>query len=501
MLKKFNCLSTFLFLALVIALVLVGCNSNKGSTGSNSGSGTNNDKNEETYDITMAYMQTSDLSDIKTIEEEISKITKEKINATVTLLPIQAGAWQQQTNLMLTSNEKLDLIMSSSLYNYSSQATKGQLVPLDDLLLSHGQGILDVVPEHILDGARIDGDIYGITSFREWSANYGFIMRKDLVDKYNIDLSQMNTMEDFEGAFQIIKDNEPGIDPVAVPTNPIEIIMFPNFDRLGGTIGALYMEGDDWTVINEYDHQLYKDGIDLTRKWYEAGYIMKDAGTSEEAVVNIVKAGNSFGYFNSMKPGFELQESSLTGYELIAERLTDVHQFTDVTTAFMMSVAKNSQNPEKAMEFMNLLYTDAEIMNLLTLGVEGTHYELNEEGFVILPEGVTETGYTFNQWMIGNNFLTHIWDGQGEDYWDEMIAFNESAKISPAFGFTFDPDPVKTEIAAITNVLDQYTQGLGSGVLDPKKSHPEFIDKLKAAGADKVIEEKQRQLDKWRANQ
>lgn len=496
MLKNFKGLSMILFLALVFSLVLVGCSSDKGS---NSGSDLDNGKDEETYDITMAYMQTSDLSDIKTVEEEISKLTKEKINATVTLLPIQAGAWQQQTNLMLTSNEKLDLLMTSSFYNYSSQVSKGQLIPLDDLLQSHGQGILEVVPEHILNGSSIDGEVFGISSFREWSANYGFIMRKDLVDKHNIDISQVNSIEDFGHVFKVIKENEPEIDPIAIPTNPVEVIMHPNFDRLGGAVGSLDITKDDWTVINEYEHQLYKDGIDLTREWNEAGYIMKDAGTSDEAVVNIMKAGNSFGYFNSMKPGFEQQESDLTGYELVAERLTEVHQFTDVITAFMMSIAKNSENPEKAMEFMNLLYTDAEIMNLLTLGVEGKHYELNEEGFVTLPEGVTETGYTFNQWMIGNNFLTHIWEGQDADYWDQILAFNESATISPAFGFTFDPDPVKTEIAAISNVLEQYTQGLGSGVLDPEKTYPEFIDKLKAAGADKIIEEKQKQLDEWRA--
>src|SRR5699024_3216171 len=126
-----------------------GCGSDNGSSKSNSGSDSGNDKDEETYDITMAYMQFTDLSDIKTVEEELSKLTKEKINATVTLLPIQAGAWTQQTNLMLTSNEKLDLIMSSSFYNYSAQAVKGQLLPLDNLLESHGQGILDVVPEHM----------------------------------------------------------------------------------------------------------------------------------------------------------------------------------------------------------------------------------------------------------------------------------------------------------------------------------------------------------------
>ena len=37
------------------------------------------------------------------------------------------------------------------------------------------------------------------------------------------------------------------------------------------------------------------------------------------------------------------------------------------------------------------------------------------------------------------------------------------------------------------------------GTIDPAKKLPEFIEKLKAAGIEKVIAEKQKQLDAWAA--
>ena len=46
-------------------------------------------------------------------------------------------------------------------------------------------------------------------------------------------------------------------------------------------------------------------------------------------------------------------------------------------------------------------------------------------------------------------------------------------------------------------MLDEYRCGLEWGVLDPDTALPEFRAKLKAAGIDKVVEEKQRQLDAW----
>ncbi|MNY51174.1 hypothetical protein D3C86_1867400 [compost metagenome] len=61
----------------------------------------------------------------------------------------------------------------------------------------------------------------------------------------------------------------------------------------------------------------------------------------------------------------------------------------------------------------------------------------------------------------------------------------------------FDASPVKTEFAAVTNVITQYKLPLETGSVDTDKILPEFITKLKSAGIDKIIVEKQRQLDAW----
>ncbi|WP_251028420.1 DUF3502 domain-containing protein [Bacillus sp. ISL-18] len=96
--------------------------------------------------------------------------------------------------------------------------------------------------------------------------------------------------------------------------------------------------------------------------------------------------------------------------------------------------------------------------------------------------------------------MSQVWQGNLVNYWDELVKFNDSAVISPAFGFRFNPDPVKTEIAASTNVINQYKVPLESGTLDPNKALPEFNKKLKAAGIDKIIAEKQKKFDEWKKN-
>ena len=327
------------------------------------------------------------------------------------------------------------------------------------------------------------------------------VLRKDLVDKHGIDLSAVKTFADLEPVFKTIKDKEPGISPLvqSTQTGTVSYEMYtPQIDPLGDALGVLMLDDNDMKVTNIYETELYKNTVGLARKWYEAGYIMQDVATTQEMGTSLVKAGKALGYMNNMKPSYEKQESKATGHEMVGVRLTEPVIQSNGANGFMLSIPLNSQNPERAMQLMNLLYTDADVMNLFAIGIEGKHYVKNDDGTIKLPDGVTESSYVNNQWEVGNNFLTHVWQGTDTDIWEQMKAFNESAKVSPALGFSFDATPVKTEVAAATNVVNQYKIGLESGSLDPALIG-EFNEKLKTAGLDKIIAEKQKQLDAWKA--
>jgi putative aldouronate transport system substrate-binding protein len=506
MVKKWKRSSGLLSVVLVLTALLSACGgSGKSATDSAQPATTSANSeqpakaNAKPYEITLAYLQLNEMPDAGLVEAEISKITKAKINATVKLLPIGISAWAQQTNLMLAGNEKMDLMMSSSLFNFGSQVAKGQLEPLDDLLKTYGQGVVDAVGQKLINGSIVDGKIYGVPSLRDIGGDFGVVMRKDLVDKYKIDISKIKTWADLEPVFKTIKDNEPGLAPLAQQANTKQTannIYAANVDSLGDNLGVIADAGTSTKIVNLFETKDFTDSIALARKWYQAGYILKDAATSQETGSNLVKAGKAFSYFSNMKPGFEKQEAHITGKEMVAVRLTKPFADSVSITGFMISITKNSEDPERAMQFMNLMYTDKDIANLISLGIEGKHYVIKHDNVITLPEGVTQSGYAFNQWEVGNNFLTHVWEEQDPNIWELMKKHNDSAVKSTAIGFTFNVESVKTEIAAATNVLNQYKIGLESGTLDPALT-AEFNTKLKAAGLEKIIAEKQKQFDLW----
>lgn len=489
-------------LSLVASLVLIlaGCSSGNNESNGATGGGSA----DEPYELTMAYPG-GDQNDLSKVQEEINKITLESINTTVRLLPISFSAWSQQKNLMLASNEALDIIFT--LGDYSTDVAKGSLLPLSELLDEYGQDIKIAVGEDFLRAAQINGEIYAVPSVRDYAAGPILLMRKDLVDKNNIDPSAIHTLEDVGRVLQIIKENEPAVTPLTnfAGGTPMQMISRGYIDTLGDNFGVLLGHDDGLHVTNWYESAEYASLLTTLRSWYEAGYFAKDVATSNANVYDMIRSQKAFAYFANNKPGIELQETLASGNELVSASLSEAYSATENITSIMTGIARNTRDKEKAMQFLNLLYSDARIVNLLDWGIEGTHYVVNPDGLISYPEGVDSATVGYNSssysFLFGDQTLSYIWEGNDPELWDKLKAFNSDAIKSKAFGFTFDATPVKTVVAALTNVVSQYTSALETGSVETQKILPEFIDKLKAAGIDEVIAEKQRQLDEWAATQ
>lgn len=497
--------SLALSVLLVLSVLLSACGGSKNSgnaseppaSGGSAPASSGSPANGKELALTVAFLGIGNMKEVGLVQDEISKITKAKINATVKLMPIDPGAWTQQVNLLLAGNEPLDLLVTSSFFNYSSQVAKGQLLPLDELMDKYAPTVKDTMELAIYNSTKINGKMYGVPSIRDTAADHGISARKDLMDKYNLTFDNVKTYADLEPIFQKIKDNEPGVYPLVQRSQTLSIateLVRGYTDFLGDTPGVLIINNQDLKVVDLYETQMYKDALQQARKWYQAGFIMPDAATTQEGNNSLIKAGKGFSYLSNMKPGFAAQESTVNGREMVTASLVPPISTSDSGTGFMISIPRNTQDADRAAQLLNLLYTDKDIANLIANGVEGKHYVDAGNGQIKAPEG--GSNYVFNQWEVGNNSLAKVWEGMDPAIWEQTKEFNKNSTFSKALGFSFDSSPVKTEIAAVTNVNNQYKAGLESGTIDPSKLD-EFVNKLKAAGLDKIIAEKQKQLDEW----
>jgi len=503
-----------LLVAVMITMLVAACstNNNKGNNGTTKEGGNGNstgtsesadDPLSEPYHLTIALPIFGAVpADMELVEEEISRLAQEKLNTTVSILPISIGSYDQQMNLMTSSGEKLDLLFTFGISSkYATDALSGKLVPMDDLLTQHGQGIVEAIGADYMESARVAGQIYGVPTLHSYASQPAIFMRKDLIDKHNIDVSSIHSLEDLDNIFQIIKDNEPGVAPLASGLSRT-MEFYRSYDKLGDGYGVLPGFDNELQIINWYESEEYAELLKVMRRWFESGYVNKDAATTQVTQADLLKANKAFSYITMNKPEIRAQEERLIGKELVVVNL-DIDAYavtTDVITG-LWGIAQQAENPERVMMFLELMYTDEELVNTLIWGIEGKHYVKVSDNVIKYPEGVdgSNVSYTINALTTSNPFIAYTLEGQDTELAKSIQDWNASANKSKALGFSFNPANVQNELTAIGNVVNRYKAVLETGSIDPESKLQEFIDQLKAAGMDKVIAEKQKQLDEWAA--
>ena len=105
--------------------------------------------------------------------------------------------------------------------------------------------------------------------------------------------------------------------------------------------------------------------------------------------------------------------------------------------------------------------------------------------------------YYFANWGLGNVFNSYLEEGQAEDTWVATKEINDNAERSPLLGFNPNLDNLKPQVASCKSVIDEFLEALDFGIVDVDSVYPQFVNKLKASGADEIIAEVQKQIDEW----
>ena len=495
-----------LFLTLAMGLTLTagcGTGSQDGQSSSGGADGAGNDTgsgastdSEETVSLTLYMASSGTMEDASLVAEKINEYIKPLINAEVSLNFINMGSYSEQVGLMIRSGESIDILyaLENDARNYIRQEA---VLPLDDLLAEYGDGIVPQIGADNLEAARVNGQIYSLPSLKDMAISRMFIYDQAIADELNLDFSNVKTIEDLTLIFAQVKEAYPEMSMFGGAGGNAMNFYNWDWDPLGDSLGVIMDNGQSLDVVNLFETKEYSDLCHLMREWYEAGYIEKDFATSTETWSSRMKAGTAFGGVTSYKPGAMVSVNTQVGKECGYVILTEPLSYTSsiVNTNWMIPSA--SEHPGKAMEFMRLMYTDPVVSNLLIYGIEGTHYEENEDGTISYIDFENSKYQQNLGWAFGNQFIAKVVEGNELDVYDQTREFNNNAIKSKALGFSFDNSEVSSEITACNNVLNKYRTSLECGDVDPDEVIPKFNEELKDAGIEKVIAAKQSQLDEW----
>ncbi|WP_079913313.1 ABC transporter substrate-binding protein [Paenibacillus sp. 32352] len=460
-------------------------------------------------DVKLTYYYpnpVASIKDVQLVQDAINKITQPAIHAAIELKPIDWGAYEQKMNVISAAGEEYDLAYTSpSSNNYYQNVAKGAFIPLDDLLASYAPKTKAAVPEILWNAAKVKGKLYGVVNYQIVAMPYGYSIPKQYLEKYQVDANGIKSYDDLTPYYQKWKEEHP-----ALLYNKDGGDGFSNvpplwgMDSVGGSMtpGWIRLDDPSLTVINQFESPEFKKEVERKRALYTLGIIPKDAAVMGGNDVNNAYKAGKYQLFTTgvgVKPGVASEEKAkYNGIQMEYRALSEPLITTSSALGTMTAISKTSKNPERAMMFLELLNTNKELYRLISYGIEGKHYNVVDKDNGVI-ELIKDSGYTPNTaWMFGNQFNGFYLSKEDVGNFEKIKQMNTSAKASPTLGFNFDAEPVKTEIAQTTSVYKEYKDILMSGTADPAKTLPEFLEKMRKAGADKIIAEKQKQIDEWK---
>ena len=405
--------------------------------------------------------------------------------------------------LAFAAGEECDIVFTAPwINNFIQNVANGNLAPLDDLLPQYAPGLWKSMPPTTWEAERVDGKIYGIPNQQIWVKPFGFGIRKDLADKYKLDVNAINKYAELEPFIEAVKKGEPDVTPL----NSARNWMFETagFDPIVSQETPIAIRYDDkeMKVFNSAATPEFKESVELARKWYQAGYTSKDPIPDADWQA-MWKAGQfAMTLAGVVKPGGDIESRQRFGQDVYQKSVTKPFLTTAGTTATTSAICRTSKNPERAMMVLELLNTDVEVYNLISKGIEGKHWEWADKENKVIKPGPNNADYNPNtDWEFGNQFNAYYIDPEQAEQkvWDATYKLNNDSPPSVALGFNFNPDPVKTELANISAVFKELEQPLLEGRVDPATALPEYLKRLDEAGLQKVIEETQKQLNEWAA--
>lgn len=487
--------------SMAMSLAACGGSGNSGETSGGASAGGESGSNGEIKTISMYTMGIGNTTDYKMVQDAINEISREKIGVEVDWTVLDIGQWFEQYNLLLSGSESVDLM--PNLGGIANGVRQGAFLEMEDLYAEYGQDIATYYYEAFLNCGFVNGHLYGIAGQKDFAATTNITYRQDIVDELGLDVSNVTSLEDWEPIMAAVQEAYPNMSMfVSNGGNSLNQFNSYNWDTLGDGLGVLLDYGEGTEVVNLYESDIYYDIVKTMERWYNEGYVAKDTATSPDNYGNLIKAGNAFCSITTGNPGIADEASTNTGYPMGSIAITEPLSGTPNVTTLMWSIPVTSKEPEAAMMFLNLMYSDSDVSNLLNYGIEGTHYQVQEDGKLNYLEGQDGGSCTYHPemtWIWPNTYIAGQWATATEDLGTKMRAFNESSKKSSAMGFTFDSSAVANQITACSNVVQQYAYGLEVGAVDVDTVLPQFQQALKDAGIDAIIAEKQAQLDAWLA--
>jgi len=329
---------------------------------------------------------------------------------------------------------QMDIIYIPGMEEYYDYVEQGLIVELSSHLAGKFKNINDYVFPSYMTAAAVDGVVYGIPNNQAISTNETyFVVNKALAEKYNVDFTNVKSVTDLNGVYEQIKANEAGVTPIYGDFDPEGLTYYK--DSVVGIMAHTTcafsdtFPGGRYTAINSYS-------------------ALKPDSTQSSAMLDYCAAKNYYrknGIISDTNQNFFLSVQELTEAEKLEWEkkgyMTVLYKGADFNTeaalnSGLFGISKFCQDPERAMEIIQLMTTDSGMRNLLAFGVEEENYIVDAGNDNVIT--IIDDSYSMDFTKSGNALIGYVPDTMDPDYVEKAKEKNLNSHLNPFLGFRYD---------------------------------------------------------------
>ncbi|GGO04055.1 extracellular solute-binding protein [Saccharibacillus kuerlensis] len=321
---------------------------------------------------------------------------EEKTNADIQFSWIPDASKEERINTALASDSLADVVTLTMLDNSSvrNSLKSGLFWEVDPYLDDYPN--LAKISEDTRRSASIDGKLYGVP-FQKDLARNGVTIRKDWLDKLGLETPK--TTEELMEVARAFTEDDPDGNGKNDTTGFVDRsdLIYGAFKTLSSYFGTpnVWEVSEDGKMTPEFMTEPYIQTMDYMKNLYDNGYINQDfavtAKTDQQQKFAQGRAGIYVGAIFDSKNLLNMAKGIQDDMELVlVNNITSTGNEADRAIwaanngiggllAFPRSEVKDEAELKRVLKFVNDLM-DEETYALMTYGIEGTHYKLDDQG-------------------------------------------------------------------------------------------------------------------------
>ncbi len=461
-----------------------------------------------------------------TLYQELDKLTIPELGCTLRFDFIPWGDERKQINIATASGE-YDLIPGGVFSDYLTLVSKNAFLDLNPYLklvpdlVQH----YDSVQPDALKQCEINGALYGLPQYSNMgiaNTGSGFFYREDLREKWNLEpITDINTMEAY--LYRAKKEQKYKDEPL-ITDNRIwmalwDLLTKGKYLEISSALETPFVvvEADNPTKpVSRIETPEFQEILSYIAKWYRDGIIASDmlVASDNEGTkgLNLMLADKkpcetnvpiwscSSNYIMELYKAHPDWKFGFFDYRLDSARL----YLGSLTKNSVLSISSKTNSPEIAIKLLEKLHTDKRYYDLLCYGVEGIHYEQDQE--VISYDTISVDNYYAGWTAAVDEDLNYkklsvnpLWQKEVLDVYDrKQLIKQTTAEVNPLVNFTLKTTPVLQEINKLETVKKEAFQPMVCGVTaDYEEGLVKLRRELKKAGFDDYLARIQKQLEEY----